>query len=166
MRPTRKQNVIGNARGPGNAKSGVTEKNVVWNPNDRPKTTIKEQTENTHSNKPGVVGQSMADTQLTLINLFMDKETPQHVHLLVIRPQQKSTGAGFPTYNSAYGAQQNYNKEKISKVDRYNIGNTNQLNTEMNLTTYANKASEPECYASKYAQIIFKYVCFGEIFKS
>ena len=142
LRPTRKQNVIGNARGAGNVKSGVTEKNVVWNPNDRLKTTIKEQTENTHSNKPGGWAIDGGHTTNPHQPVYGQRDTTTCP--FVGNPSgTESTGATYPTYNSAYASNQNYNKEQISKVDRYNIGNTNQLNTHMNLTTYANKASAP-----------------------
>lgn len=142
LRPTRKQNVVGNARGAGNAKSGVTEKNVIWNPNDRLKTTIKEQTENTHSNKPGGWAIDAGHTTNPHQPVYGQRDTTTCP--FVGNPSAtESTGAGYPTYNSAYGAQQNYNKEQISKVDRYNIGNTNQLNTHVNLTTYSNKMSAP-----------------------
>ena len=142
LRPTRKQNVIGNARGAGNAKSGVTEKNRVWNPNDRPKTTIKEQTENTHSNKPGGWAIDAGHTTNPHQPVYGQRDTTTCP--FVGNPSAtESTGAGYPTYNSAYSAQQNYNKEQISKVDRYNIGNHNIMNNSMNLTTYSNKMSAP-----------------------
>ena len=142
LRPTRKQNVVGNARGAGNAKSGVTEKNVIWNPNDRLKTTIKEQTENTHSNKPGGWAIDAGHTTNPHQPVYGQRDTTTCP--FVGNPSAtESTGAGYPTYNSAYGAQQNYNKEQISKVDRYNIGNHNIMNNSMNLTTYSNKMSAP-----------------------
>ena len=47
LRPTKKQNVIGNMRPTGNANA-TGEQQVVWNPNDTAKITIKEQTENTN----------------------------------------------------------------------------------------------------------------------
>ena len=48
LRPTRKQNVIGNMRPMGNVQ-GVNGNHAepVWNPNDTPAPTIREQTENT-----------------------------------------------------------------------------------------------------------------------
>ena len=142
LRPTRKQNVIGNARGAGNVKSGVTEKNVVWNPNDRPKTTIKEQTENTHSNKPGGWAIDGGHTTNPHQPVYGQRDTTTCP--FVGNPSAtESTGAGYPTYNSAYGANQNYNKEQISKVDRYNVGNHNLMNNKMNITTYSNKMSAP-----------------------
>lgn len=142
LRPTRKQNVIGNARGAGNVKSGVTEKNVVWNPNDRTKTTIKEQTENTHSNKPGGWAINGAHTTNPHQPVYGQRDTTTCP--FVGNPSAtESTGAGYPTYNSAYSANQNYNKEQISKVDRYNVGNHNLMNNKMNITTYSNKMSAP-----------------------
>lgn len=45
LRPTRKQNVIGNQRQVGNIGSGVTTSNYVYNPANRPRTTIREMTE-------------------------------------------------------------------------------------------------------------------------
>jgi len=44
LRPSRKENVVGNLRGPGNAQ-GAVPKNTVFNPADRTKTTIREMTE-------------------------------------------------------------------------------------------------------------------------
>jgi len=143
LRPTRKQNVIGNARGAGNVKSGVTEKNVIWNPNDRPVTTIKEQTENTHSNKPGGWAIDGGHTTNPHQPVYGQRDTTTCP--FVGNPSAtESTGAGYPTYNSAYAANQNLNKEQISKVNRYNIGNHNILNNEMNITTFSNKTSAPD----------------------
>ena len=100
LRPTRKQNVIGNARGAGNVKSGVTEKNVIWNPNDRAKTTIKEQTENTHSNKPGGWALNSGHTTNPHQPVYGQRDTTTCP--FVGNPSAtESTGAGYPTYNSA-----------------------------------------------------------------
>lgn len=44
LRPSRKENVIGNLRGPGNA-TGPAPKGTVFNPADKTKTTIREMTE-------------------------------------------------------------------------------------------------------------------------
>ena len=53
IKPTRKENVIGNMRPTGNVNAGVQLKHRIWNPNDTPKTTIKEQTENAKHNNHG-----------------------------------------------------------------------------------------------------------------
>ena len=45
LRPSRKQNVIGNMRPTGNVSGKVSvSNNVIWNPGDKAKATIKEQT--------------------------------------------------------------------------------------------------------------------------
>lgn len=46
LRPSRKHNVVGNARPTGNAGTAATQANYVYNPADRAKTTIREMTEN------------------------------------------------------------------------------------------------------------------------
>jgi len=53
MKPTKKQNVEGNIRQTGNLGSSKVAKNVVWDPNDIAKTTIKET--NIHDNRTGNV---------------------------------------------------------------------------------------------------------------
>ena len=161
LRPTRKQNVIGNARGAGNVKSGVTEKNVVWNPNDRAKTTIKEQTENTHSNKPGGWAIDGGHTTNPHQPVYGQRDTTTCP--FVGNPSAtESTGAGYPTYNSAYAANQNYNKEQISKVDRYNIGNHNLMNNQMNITTYSNKMSAPSVLRPNMPKSSSGYAVLGK----
>ena len=161
LRPTRKQNVIGNARGAGNVKSGVTEKNVVWNPNDRAKTTIKEQTENTHSNKPGGWAIDGGHTTNPHQPVYGQRDTTTCP--FVGNPSAtESTGAGYPTYNSAYAANQNYNKEQISKVDRYNVGNHNLMNNQMNITTYSNKLSAPSVLRPNMPKSSSGYAVLGK----
>ena len=53
MKPTKKQNVEANSRQTGNFGSSNVSKNVVWDPNDIAKTTIKET--NIHDNRTGNV---------------------------------------------------------------------------------------------------------------
>ena len=54
LRPSRKQNVVGNMRPTGNARGKwAVSNNVIWNPADKAKTTIKEQTEKTIYIKQG-----------------------------------------------------------------------------------------------------------------
>ena len=44
-------------------------------------------------------------------------------------------------YNSAYSANLNHEKEKICKVDRFHIGNTNKFNSNVNYAYYKHKAT-------------------------
>ena len=161
LRPTRKQNVIGNMRPTGNVQSGVTEKNVVWNPNDRAKTTIKEQTENTHSVKNGGWAINAGHTTNPHQPVYGQRDTTTCP--FVGNPSgTESTGARYPTYNSAYGANQNYNKEKSAQVDRYNSGNHSLLNNQMNVTTYANKCVGSDAMRPNMPKSSSSYAVLGK----
>jgi len=128
LRPTRKENVIGAARKVGNA-GGISRGNV-WNPADRTQTTIREQTENTkHNLQPSM-------------DLGGGYETnPQYAR----QTQKQSTHCSYTsiassnnnkplTYNSAYNANLNPNKEVISR-SRINHGNTSSFNSSKNIRT-------------------------------
>ena len=127
LRPTRKENVIGAARKVGNA-SGIA-RGSVWNPADRPQTTIREQTEKTkHTSQP-----SMA------INGGGYETNPQHAP----QTQKQSMHCSYTsnargnftkpsTYNSAYNAHLNPNKEVICR-SRLNHGNTSTFNSAQNV---------------------------------
>ena len=54
MKPTKKENVEGNARQTGNIGTGGGSKNVAWDPNDTARTTIKET--NIHDTRTGNMG--------------------------------------------------------------------------------------------------------------
>ena len=75
LRPTRKQNVIGNMRPMGNVQ-GVNGNHAepVWNPNDTPAPTIREQTENTKHMLMGGA-RTNADGYLTTKPMFSKRDS-------------------------------------------------------------------------------------------
>ena len=140
LRPTRKQNVIGNMRPMGNVQGrNGNHAEPVWNPNDTPAPTIREQTENT---KHIMMGGYKNDN-----GYLINKDTPV--------PQERDTtsvayynnagaqgGTSAPRpYDADYNARLNPNKQIISKINRYNIGNTNLTSHTQNISTFSNTAT-------------------------
>ncbi len=132
LRPSRKENVIGNMRPVGNVagKYGVQE-GPVWNPADRTKTTIKEQTiENTYQAQPYQAQDGGYETT--------DYQPIQNQRDTTNLPYVgNSSATGISTapvsYNAAYNATLNPNKEVIS-VARTNTGTQSLLNDTQNIT--------------------------------
>ena len=85
LRPSRKENVIGNIREQGNA-SGLWCKSQPWNPADRTKTTIREQT----------------TSMIFLNHLEAMREVMQRKYNLK-EQQRSSTNCSFGNHGSTYG---------------------------------------------------------------
>ena len=137
LRPTRKQNVIGNMRPMGNVQ-GVNGNHAepVWNPSDTPAPTIREQTENTKHLMMG--GAHDANGYLVQNDRPVPQErdtTSQEYYNNV--GAQAGTTAPRP-YDADYNARLNPNKKVLSKVDRYNIGNASLASHAQNITTFSN----------------------------
>ena len=82
LRPSRKQNVIGNMRPTGNAKGKwAVSNNVIWNPANRAKTTIKEQTEKTLYIKQGgsKYDAGHVNSKLTAVGQHRDTTTKSYI---------------------------------------------------------------------------------------
>ena len=114
LRPSRKQNVIGNKRPVGNAsgKWNVSN-NVVWNPADRAKTTIKEQTEKTLYIKQGgsKYNSGYATAKQYTVPQNRDNTTKPYIG-------NSSAAAGAQNtriYNTEYNANLNPNKHYLVK---------------------------------------------------
>ena len=141
LRPTRKQNVVGNMRPMGNVQGFVgNHAEPVWNPNDTPAPTIREQTEATPHMMMG--GSSEADGYLISKNRPVPQErdtTSQEYYNNV--GAQAGTTAPRP-YDADYNARLNPNKQILSKVDRYNIGNSSLTSHAQNVTTFSNTATK------------------------
>jgi hypothetical protein len=131
LRPTRKENVVGAARKVGNAGTHNGNRGVIWNPSDRTPTTIREQTSKTkHTTQPSRASngggyetnkQYAPQTQKQSMHCSYTSNARSNI--------QKPT-----TYNSAYNAQLNPNREVICK-SRLNHGNTNTFNSSQNVKT-------------------------------
>ena len=140
IKPSKKADIIGNARPMGNVagKNSVSH-GVIWNPSNTTRTTIKEQTENNYYIKQG----------------FKDKGGGYYARVYQPTDTQRDTtsvsytgGAdmvngtsGVKLYDADYNAQLNANKEVISKVDRYNIGNQKLYNGNIHMTNMRNRAT-------------------------
>ena len=140
LRPTRKQNVIGNMRPMGNVQgvNGIHAE-PVWNPNDAPAPTIREQTENTKHLMMGGAGNS--DGYL----IQKDRPIPQERDTTSMEYYNnvggQATTAAPRAYDADYNARLNPNKQILSKVDRYNIGNSSLTSHAQNITTFSNTAT-------------------------
>ena len=140
LRPTRKQNVIGNMRPMGNVQ-GINGNHAepVWNPNDAPAPTIREQTEDTKHLMMG--GVDAADGYLVRKDrpVAQERDTTNQGYYNNAGAQAGTT-APRP-YDADYNARLNPNKQIISKVDRYNIGNSSLTSHAQNITTFSNTAT-------------------------
>lgn len=130
VRPSRKENMIGNLRPVGNATTEVKE-SYVYNPADRAKTTIREMTET--NPYPMQVGNSAYQGYGHLTN----KHQPVNQHRTETTTEyiggQGAVNAERPrTYNAEYNAYLNPNKEVLSQA-RTNVGNHNAFNDYMNI---------------------------------
>ena len=129
LRPSRKENVVGNLRPAGNVDGqyGV-DQCPVWNPADRTRVTIREQTENNmfeaQPRYPHEGGYATADYQLreqqrsTTSCTAIGNATPGHLVQEI------------PVYNAAYNAHLNPNKEA---ENRLNHGSEGLFNGNQNI---------------------------------
>lgn len=132
LRPSRKENVIGNLREQGNASGAYgVDQARVWNPADRTKTTIREQTSETHD----------------ISQPFYKHEGGYATAKYQLREQQRTStncsytgnhagstygNANGPVYNAAYNAELNPYKEKLLKTHP-NMGNQELFNGNQNI---------------------------------
>ena len=144
LRPTRKQNIIGNARPTGNVqgKWGVNAE-PTWNPGDTPAPTIREQTENTPHMMQG--GYDKRDAYMTSQHQPVSQQRDNTTENNYIAGSGALPGTTGPrTYDSDYNGRTNPNKEQIAKVDRYNIGNGSLGSRAQNVTNLRNTACAPD----------------------
>ena len=161
LRPSRKENVIGNLRPNGNVSGAHGVNNpTIWNPTDRPRTTIKEQTEDVKA-----IGQPFhkheggynTNPQQSIENQ-RDTTNVSYVGNSSAGPWvQKSQ-----TYNSAYNAELNPYKELLLK-NTMNVGCKPTFNNEMNVNIKShgsiNSAAGPISMPKEPANM----TTFGEI---
>jgi len=163
LKPTRKQNVIGNARPTGNVqgKWGVNAE-PVWNPNDTPAPTIREQTENTPHMLQG--GADERNAYLTTKYRPVAQQRDNTTHNNYIGGSGALPGTTGPRpYDSDYNARTNPNREIMSKVDRYNIGNQNLASRAQNVTNLRNKACRPDGYRVNMPKCAASMQTHGEL---
>lgn len=106
FRPTRKENVIGNARPVGNARNAEVTAGVVYNPNNKTRTTIREMTENrpdhmfvgNQREAKGGYGYTVKQVQPTT-----QQRDTTNTHYVGNGGSTRET-AGAQVYNAAYNA--------------------------------------------------------------
>lgn len=129
LRPTRKENVVGNLRPNGNAGTTVTAM-PVFNPADRTKTTIKEQTIDK-------LGFNHLNLQSQQENAYLvSKQTPVYQERDTTNVSYSGNAApanatATTSYESAYNQRNNPNK---THINRPNQGNMSMYNNSMNMT--------------------------------
>jgi hypothetical protein len=133
LRPSRKENVVGNINPYGNIQMPVNAPRV-FNPADRTPTTIRETTEglldNTHLNVEGqkVGGYKVSEQQK--VNQERDTTNCEYYG-------DGGMNSGVPLYNAAYNQRNNVNK---TYVNRPNQGGMAMLNGEQNIHIDKNDA--------------------------
>ena len=159
MKFTRKSNVIGNARPMGNAsgKNGVSN-GVIWNPSDSLKTTIKEQTENNYYIKQGFTNKGGGYYSRVYQPTDTQRDTTS-----VAYTGGADKGNGLKLYDADYNARLNPNREVLSKVDRYNIGNHKLYNNHVNMTKVSNTATHEVQCVPNMPKINGSLQTFGEL---
>jgi len=163
LRPSRKQNVIGNPRPTGNVQGNYSvNAEPVWNPNDTPAPTIREQTENTPYMVQG--GYDRRDAYMTTEHQPVAQLRDATTNNKYITGSGALPGTTGPrTYDADYNARTNPNKEVISSVNRYNIGNQNLTSHDQNVTNLRNKACRPNEYNPNLPKCSGNMQTFGEL---
>ena len=134
LKPTRKENVIGNIRSTGNVQLTHGGTQPICNPGDRPKTTIKEQTEigKLHLNLEG-------NTQ-GAYNVSVHQPIPQERDSTTSSYIGNATGSTQSmSQTSAYNQRNNPNKTFSNTP---NQGGMSLLNTDTNFTSLRNDHNE------------------------
>ncbi len=134
LRPSRKENVVGNIRIMGNINNKEGEGSYVTNKNDRPRTTIRDMTGNridlNHLNVQKQRGDAYLSTKITPIQNQRDTTTNSY------------TGGGNSQASAMrHNMGQQFGVDNINKSyeSRPNIGNTNNFNANINAVTNRNE---------------------------
>ena len=129
LRPSRKENVIGNLRPTGNAGSSVA-KNPIWNPADRTRTTNREMTEGAADGKYLNIGRQGADGYTVSEHqpVHVQRDTTNKEYIGNIGP---SSYNGETSYDAAYRQRNNVNK---TYENRANQGGTQIFNQNNNIS--------------------------------
>ena len=129
LRPSRKENVIGNCRQYGDAKATVSN-GVVFNPADRAPTTMRETTEgNIGMNHLNIQGQNDGAYYVTE-HQAVENERDTTNCFYIGNSGGSGAQTGNTTYNAAYNQRNNVNK---TYKNRPNQGGMQLLNTTTNI---------------------------------
>ena len=129
LRPSRKENVIGNIRPTGNAGSSVA-KNPVWNPADRTKVTNREMTEGAADGKYLNIGRQTSDGYSVTDHqpVKVQRDTTNRDYSGIAGPNSYN---GDKNYEAAYNQRNNVNK---TYKNRPNQGGTQIFNQNDNVS--------------------------------
>lgn len=129
LRPSRKENVIGNLRLNGGVNTTVSNL-PIYNPADRTRTTIREMTENKLDNNHLNVENQSANAYLVSEHQPVDVQRDTTSTSYVGGIGGPSTHTQTPSYTAAYNQRNNVNK---IATGRLNHGNTSSFNNEHNI---------------------------------
>tara|TARA_B100001287_G_scaffold118573_1_gene99812 strand:- start:682 stop:2481 length:1800 start_codon:yes stop_codon:yes gene_type:complete len=152
LRPSRKENVIGNMRPMGNASGrGGVMNEPIWNPADTPVHTIREQTEGT---KHMLMGGTDEANGYMIKNMNAVEQQRESTNCQTLNGYSAANGTSKARVVDAdYNARLNTSKQVVSRVDRYNIGNSSLTSHAQNVTTFSNTATTPdEMYGNNFCK--------------
>jgi hypothetical protein len=139
FRPTRKENVVGNARPVGNARNSQATAGVVYNPYDKTRTTIREMTENrpdhmfvNNQKEAGGYGYTVNKQQ----SYGQERDTTNVSYTGIGGNTAQTSNA--PTYNAAYNANL-IDKEPISRGRVPTTSNAALFNGQANTNIHIDK---------------------------
>ncbi len=163
LRPSRKENVIGNMRPMGNVtgRYGVNNE-PVWNPNDTPAHTIREQTENTPYTLQGKYDHGGGYVTQKYQPVPQQRDSTTNCYYTTGSNAMAGTTKPM-TYNADYNARTNPNREVITKVDRIRQGNHKLFNSNQKLTTVKNTATTPNEVIPNMPKIAGNMQTHGEL---
>ena len=142
LKPTAKENVIGNARGPGNV-SGINTY-PVHNPRDQPRTTIRQQTTDTkHIMLGGTSGQG---------GHFIANYQPNHTQRATTSTEYTPAPSAIAgtTFARAYNAEYNHRphtRKEPTLAGREPAGNGKLMGNTQNITSRRTKVYNPSTHA-------------------
>jgi hypothetical protein len=134
LRPTRKENTINNIRQNGNFQSNVSNM-PVFNPADRTKTTIREQTENKLDNNHLNVQNQVSDGYLVNKQRAVSQNR-DHTNVSYNGNPGPSSIKNVKTYDYVYNQRNNVNK---THLNRPNHGNANVHNNSQSISISKNE---------------------------
>lgn len=133
LRPSRKENVIGNLRPTGNAGSSVTQ-GVIYNPGDRTKTTIREMTEaSLDCNHLNVQGQTQDNNGYLVTRITPENQQRDTTSTSYSGNAGPSAVVASMSYESNYAQHNNVNK---TYKNRPNQGGTQVFNQNDNISIH------------------------------
>jgi len=138
LRPSRKQNVIGNMRPTGNASGKYSiSNNVIWNPANKARTTIKEQTSKNEYIKQGGTNYDAGYINNKQIPVAQQRDSTTGSYI----GNNSASVTNSRVYNAEYNARLNPNKQELSRVDRIRTGNQKLFTGSQSVCNLSNRTT-------------------------